>query len=100
MKGLVAGILVLGLVVVPASAFAHHAGHFRGGFAAGAVTGALAGQALAPRVYYAPPIVHHPAPAHVLGPVYYPAATCWDYWVNGFWYYGSWVGGHWERFCR
>ncbi len=100
MKGLLAGILVLGLVVVPGSAFAHHAAHFWGGFAAGAVTGALVGQALPPRVYYAPPIVYQPAPAHVFGPVHYPAATCWDYWVNGFSYYGSWVGGHWERVCR
>ncbi len=104
MKRLVAGMVLLGLVaaalVSPTPAFAHHRGHFLGGFAVGAVTGLILGDVFAPRVYYAPPpVVYQPAPVYA-APVYYPATTCYDYWVNGYWYYGSWVPAHWERACR
>ena len=100
MKRLVAGLVVLGLVtlvlVFPTPALAHHRGHFWGGFAAGAVTGAIVGHVFAPRVYYAAP----PAVLYQPPPVYYPATTCYDYWVNGYWWHGTWVGSHWERACR
>ncbi len=104
MKRLIAGTVVLGFLAIifaaPTPAFAG-SGHFWGGFAVGTVTGLIVGQTFAPPVYYAsPPLgVYQPAPVF-LGPVHYPAATCWDYWVSGYWYYGAWVQGHWERFCR
>lgn len=108
MRRLIAGMLVLGLMalilVTPAPAFAHHArGHFWGGFAAGAFTGLILGGIFAPPVYYAPPpVVYQPGPAYYPypAPAYYPVTTCYDYWVNGYWYYGSWVPAHWERVCR
>jgi len=101
MKRWVVGMVVLGLVAIalvsPTPALAHHRGHFWGGFAVGAVTGAIVTHAFAPHVYYAapPPVVYY-QPA----PVYYPATTCYDYWVGGYWYYGTWVAGHWQRTCR
>ena len=103
----VVGMLVLGLTALalgsPAPAFAHHGrGHFWGGFAIGAVTGAIVSHAFVPHVYAAPPaVVYQPAPVYYQpAPVYYPATTCYDSWVDGYWYYGTWVGAHWQRTCR
>lgn len=98
MKRLVSAILVFGVVavvlLVPTAALAHHRGHFSHGFVPGVVTGVIVGHVIAPPVVVVPVIP-------VFGPVHYPAATCWDFWVNGYWAFGtSWVPGHWERVCR
>ena len=92
--------LALVALLAPTPALAHHRGHFAAGFVAGANAGGIVTHPFRPRVRFAAPVVVVRAPVFVHGPVHYPAVTCWDYWVNGYWYYGTWVPAHWERVCR
>ena len=115
MKRLIAGMLVVGLVVVliatPKPAYAGGHGRFWGGFAAGAVTGLVVGGVFTPRVYAAPAYVYQPAPVYMAPapayvyqyqyqPAYVPAPVCSDYWVDQYWNGYGWTPGHWERACR
>lgn len=75
---------------------------FRGSVAVGPTMGGFGGNGFVRPIYPGfPPVVVYPAPpAIVFGPVHYPAATCWDLWVDGYWSAAGWIPPHWERLCR
>ncbi len=105
MKRLLGGLLTISLaltaLVLPTPVLAQQAGHVAKGVVAWAPIGMVVTRPLPARVFVpGQAVAVFPAPVWVFGPVHYPAATCWDFWVNGFWLQGTWVASHWERVCR
>jgi hypothetical protein len=113
--GLIAGLLLATLALVPRAAEAggghwhhHHHGHYHGyrpfwgGVVVGAVTGVVVGSIFAPRVYAAPPVVYRPVPV-VVRPapvVVHPVPVCSSHWVPTYWNGVQWVPGYWAQACR